>query len=130
MRGGKRKQPKRAGMERAAMSALLVSRKSFSLQRLTHDYNEIKNQPIPIPGVSAMPLDTDFYEWHGNVKAIGTSPYKGAVLHFKLVFPKDYPLSPPSVYLLNTGLSHPNVLSGGKICLDMFEKEKGKYNGW
>ena len=130
MRGGKRKMPKRAGMERAAMSALLVTNKSFSLQRLTHDYNEIKNQPIPIPGVSAVPLDDNFYEWHGNVKAIGTSPYKGAVLHFKLVFPRDYPLSPPTVYLLNTGLSHPNVLSGGKICLDMFEKEKGKYKGW
>ena len=130
MKSAKRKMPKRAGMERAAMSALLVSKKSFSLQRLQHDYNEIKNQPIPIPGVSAAPLDTDFYEWHGNVKAIGSSPYKGAVLHFKLEFPKDYPLSPPTVYLLNTGLSHPNVLSGGRICLDMFEKEKGKYKGW
>ena len=130
MRGPKRKIIKKSGMEKAAISALLVQRKSFSLQRLMHDYDEITKQTIPIQGVSALPLDDNFYEWHGNVKAIGTSPYKGAVLHFKLVFPRDYPLSPPTVYLLNTGLSHPNVLSGGKICLDMFEKEKGKYKGW
>jgi ubiquitin-protein ligase len=95
-----------------------------------HDYNEIKNQVVPIPGVSALPLDDNFYEWHGNVKAIANNAYKGAVLHFRLSFPKDYPLSPPTVYLLNTELTHPNVMSSNRICLDMFEKEKGSYKGW
>ena len=96
----RKKFTKKSGMEKAAISALLVQQKSFSLQRLTHDYNEITKQTVPIPGVSALPLDDDIYEWHGNVKAIANNPYKGAVLHFKLVFPKDYPLSPPTVYLL------------------------------
>ena len=126
----KKKMTKKSGMEKAAISALLVQKKSFSLQRLMHDYNEITKQLIPIPGVSALPLDDNFYEWHGNVKAIANNPYKGAVLHFKLVFPKDYPLSPPTVYLLNTGLHHPNVMPDRRICLDMFEKEKGSYKGW
>ena len=129
-RGGKRKIFKKSGMEKAAISALLVRNKSFSLQRLTHDYNEITKQKIPIPGVSALPLNDDLYEWHGNVKAIANNPYKGAVLHFKLVFPMDYPLSPPKVYLLNDGLLHPNVMPDRRICLDMFEKDKGGYKGW
>ena len=120
----KKKFIKKSGMEKAAITALLVQRKSFSLQRLTHDYEEITKQKIPIPGVSALPLDDDFYEWHGNVKAIANNPYKGAVLHFKLVFPKDYPLSPPTVYLLNEGLEHPNVMSDRRICVDIFEKKK------
>ena len=126
----KRNVIKKPGMEKAAISALLVQKKSFSLQRLMHDYNEITKQVVPLPGVSALPLDDDFYVWHGNVKAITNNVYKGAVLHFKLTFPKDYPLSPPTVYLLNTGLEHPNIVSGNRICLDMFEKEKGSYKGW
>ena len=95
-----------------------------------HDYNEIKNQEDPIPGVSAVPLDNNMYEWHGNVKAISDNSYKGAVLHFKILFPKDYPLSPPKVYLLNDELQHPNVMRDRRICLDMFERRKGKYRGW
>ena len=129
-RGKKRKVFKKAGMERAAISALLVRNKSFSLQRLTHDYKEIKEQKIPIPGVSAVPLDNDMYEWHGNIKATADNVYKGAVLHFKMVFPPNYPLSPPTVYLLNDSLTHPNVMPDRKICLDMFEKDKGSYKGW
>jgi len=121
---------KKPGMEKAIIRALLDKSKSFSLQRLMHDYKEIKNQKIPIPGVSAIPLDDNIYEWHGNVKAIADNPYKGAVLHFKLVFPYDYPLSPPTVYLLNNGLSHPNVMPDKRICLDMFEKKQGSYTGW
>jgi len=126
----RKKFTKKSGMEKAAISALLVQQKSFSLQRLTHDYNEITKQTVPIPGVSALPLDDDIYEWHGNVKAIANNPYKGAVLHFKLVFPKDYPLSPPTVYLLNDGLVHPNVMPDKRICIDIFEKDKGGYKGW
>ena len=47
----KKKFTKKSGMEKAAISALLVQKKSFSLQRLTHDYNEITKQVVPIPGV-------------------------------------------------------------------------------
>ena len=126
----KRNLTKKSGMEKAAISALIVQKKSFSLQRLMHDYNEITHQVVPIPGVSALPLDNDFYEWHGNVKASTNNVYKGAVLHFKLVFPRNYPLSPPTVYLLNSELKHPNVMPDRRICLDMFEKDKGNYKGW
>ena len=120
----------KAGMEKATLTALLEQNKSFSLQRLMHDYNEITKQDVPIPGVSALPLDDNMYEWHGNVKAATNNIYKGAVLHFRLSFPRNYPLSPPSVYLLNTQLKHPNVMPDRRICLDMFEKEKGSYKGW
>jgi len=126
----KRQTTNKAGMEKAAMSALLVQRKPFSLQRLMHDYKEITSQEVPIPGVSALPLDNNFYEWHGNVKAATNNVYKGAVLHFKIVFPKDYPLAPPTVYLLNTELKHPNVMPDRRICIDIFEKDKGSYKGW
>ena len=43
---------------------------------------------------------------------------------------KDYPLSPPTVYLLNSQLKHPNVMPDKRICIDIFEKDKGSYKGW
>ena len=125
-----KKQTTKRGKDIAEITALLTEKKSFSLQRLMHDYNEIKNQPVPLFGVSAIPLDDNFYEWHGNIKASADNLYKGAVLHFKFTFPKDYPLSPPKIYLLNRDFTHPNVMGDKSICLDMLVKGKEEYKGW
>ncbi len=126
----KKKKPVKSVVNKAEIAAFLVTKKSFSLQRLMHDYNEIKNQINPIGGVSACPLDDNFYEWHGNIKASTTNIYKGSVLHFKFVFQKDYPLSAPKIYLLNKDFTHPNVLPDGSICLDMLTTSTEPYKGW
>ena len=81
-------------------------RKMLLLNKMDSVAEEIKNQVIPIPGVSALPLGDNMYEWHGNIKSLVNNIYKGAVLHFRFSFPKDYPLSPPSVYLLNNNFCH------------------------
>ena len=114
----------------AEIKALLDLKKTFSLQRLMHDYKEIKDQPIPLFGVSAVPIKDNMYEWHGNIKASAENIYKGAVLHFKFIFPKDYPISPPKIYLLNREFNHPNVMPDRSICLDMLVKGKNDYKGW
>ena len=126
----KQKTVKKSGMEKALLSALLTKNKSFSLKRLIHDYNEITHQEVPIPGVSAVPLGEDLYEWHGNIKAITDNDYKGAVLHFKMSFPDNYPIDPPKIYLLNTRIIHPNVMPDRRVCIDIFEKDTGNYKGW
>ena len=125
-----KKRFKKKKINHAELEADLVKNKSLSLKRLQHDLNEIKNQIIPIPGVCASPLDTNFYEWHGNIKCLKDNAYKGAVLHLKFIFPKDYPLSPPDIYVLNPNIVHPNVLGGGRICLDILEKRKDNFIGW
>ena len=125
-----KKQTTKRGQDKAEISALLTSKKSFSLQRLMHDYKEIKNQLIPIPGVSAAPLDDDFYEWHGNIKSSTTDIYKGAVIHIRMAFPKRYPIEPPVISLMNKTLKHPNVMPDGRICLDILEKKVEKFRGW
>lgn len=124
----KKKVTQKRAQDKAEITALLTQNRSFSLQRLMHDYNEIKNQAIPLPGVSAVPLDSDFYEWHGNIKALsGNGIYKGAVLHFKLQFPKRYPIDPPTIYLLNTGFYHPNVLPPeNRICVDILKNPRNQ----
>ena len=120
----------KGGKYKAEMKALLETKKTFSLQRLMHDYKEIQNQTVPLFGVSAVPIKDTMYEWHGNIKASTKNAYNGAVLHFKFVFPKDYPISPPKIYLLNPDFTHPNVMPDKSICLDMLVKEKEDYKGW
>ena len=114
----------------AELKAALVIKKPLYLKRLEHDLNEIKNQKIPIPGVSAAPISEDFYEWHGNIKCLRDNVYKGAVLHLKFHFNIDYPISPPDVYVLNRNIVHPNIIENGKICLDILERKKNEYIGW
>ena len=112
----------------AEIKALIVKNKSLAIKRLLHDYEEIKNQVVPIPGVVVLPLANDMYTWHGNIKCLNDTIYKGAVLHFQITFPKDYPLSPPKITLLSKGtIYHPNIIGlENSICLDFLQNKNKK----
>ena len=112
----------------AEIKALIVKNKSLAIKRLLHDYEEIKNQAVPIPGVVVLPLANDMYKWHGNIKCLNDTIYKGAVLHFQITFPKDYPLSPPKITLLSKGtIYHPNIIGlENSICLDFLQNKNKK----
>lgn len=83
------------------------------------DLKEMEDSTIPLVGVSARPLSSSLYVWHGNIKAPEGSAYKGGVFHFELTFPQDYPVSPPAIHPF-THIPHPNVI-GGNICLDILD---------
>ena len=118
----------------AEIKAVLNKNKSLTIRSLLHDYEEIKNQIVPIPGVVARPLASDIHVWHGNIKCLNDNIYKGAVLHFQITFPKDYPLSPPKINLLsnNGTIVHPNIIGiDNSICLDILQKKAKKEDiGW
>jgi len=117
--------------EAAQMGALLSQNKSFAVQRLLRDYNELKNNNTVILGVSASPLENTMYEWHANIKALTSNIYKGAVLHLSITFNDSYPVKAPIVRVLNTGFTHPSVTSSNEICLDILEdKREGQWRGW
>ena len=67
--------------EAAQMGALLSQNKSFAVQRLLRDWNEIKvqTQNSPLLGVSASPLENSMYNWHGNIKALTQNVFKGNI---------------------------------------------------
>ena len=123
---------KKIGEEKALLTNLATPKKSFVLQRLMHDLEEIKNQKVPIKGISVFPLDDNFYEWHANVQGFNNNKYKNAIMHLKLIFPKDYPLSPPKVTVLNWKLYHQNVIYNNEICLDMLNNNllNSSESGW
>ena len=86
----------------AHLGALLTQKKSYSTLRLIKDQDELDRQPLPLLGVSASPINDSMYKWHANVKCIADdSPYKGAILHFELLFSEYYPKIPPKIKVLN-----------------------------
>lgn len=80
---------------------------------------ELKRQTIPLVGVSAEPLSNSLYTWHGNLRGPVGTPFEGGVFHFELVFPNNYPVSPPTIRAFTT-IPHPNVF-GTTICLDILD---------
>jgi ubiquitin-conjugating enzyme E2 C len=81
------------------------------------------------PGISAFPVDpSDMLKWRATITGPDDTPY--AKLNFKLslVFPTNYPFSPP-VVLFRTPIYHPNFDFSGRICLDILkDKWTPSYN--
>lgn len=71
---------------------------SVSVNRLQRDYMRLNQDPVPF--VSAHPLPSNLFEWHYLVRGPPDTPYHGGYYHGKLVFPKDYPFRPPSIYMI------------------------------
>jgi len=53
----------------------------------------------PVPYITAQPLPSNILEWHYVVRGPENSPYEGGLYHGKLVFPREFPFKPPSIYM-------------------------------
>jgi ubiquitin-protein ligase len=107
----------------AALLRTVVNEKlqTFSHKRLIKDFEEIEREKIPTVGVTARPLDNDFFTWHANIRGPEKTLYEGGVFHLEMKFPLSYPNHPPTIRLFNN-VPHPNVF-GNFICLDMLQQE-------
>ncbi|KAH3827039.1 ubiquitin-conjugating enzyme E2 J2-like [Dreissena polymorpha] len=66
--------------------------------RLRQDYMRIMKDPVPY--VKAVPLPSNILEWHYVVTGPENTPYEGGTYHGKLVFPREFPFKPPSIYMI------------------------------
>eukprot|EP01103_Thecamoeba_quadrilineata_P016706 TRINITY_DN5656_c0_g1_i2.p1 TRINITY_DN5656_c0_g1~~TRINITY_DN5656_c0_g1_i2.p1 ORF type:complete len:161 (-),score=19.65 TRINITY_DN5656_c0_g1_i2:52-534(-) len=79
-------------------------------------------------GISAFPQSDNFFHWVGTIKGVPDTVYDGLEYKLSLVFPPNYPITPPTVKF-DTPCFHPNVDSSGTICLDILkEKWSAVYN--
>ncbi|BFZ23441.1 hypothetical protein BsWGS_26480 [Bradybaena similaris] len=71
---------------------------STATARLKQDYMRIMKDPVPY--IQASPLPSNILEWHYIVEGPENSLYEGGIYHGKLVFPREFPFKPPSIYML------------------------------
>jgi len=74
----------------------------------------------PPSNCSAAPEDNDMYHWSGTIIGPAGSVYEGGIFSLSIEFPPNYPFKPPKVRFL-TRIYHPNIHSGGGICLDILK---------
>merc|ERR1719244_2442344 len=104
-----------------------IKRKPMAARRLRQDLLELQRDGIC--SVAALPLEKNLFEWHVNIKPVD-GVYSGVYFHLIMVFPTDYPASPP-VVKIKTPISHPNIF-GEWLCLSMIKKHTATvpYEGW
>ena len=77
-------------------SLAMVERQA--LQRLNREFALLKNANTPY--FTARPSESDMLTWHYVIYNLPPeSPYSGGQYHGKLIFPRDYPLKPPSILM-------------------------------
>lgn len=94
-------------------------------RRLTRELRAIQKNPLTNPIVHTTPLETNILEWHYVIEGHANSPFEGGFYWGKLIFPKEYPLKPPSVIMLT-----PNgrFKTERRLCLSMSDFHPESWN--
>lgn len=88
------------------------------LPRLSRELEMLKQDP-PF-GISCWP-DSDRSDLlHAQVLGLAGTPYERGLFRLEVVVPDRYPFEPPAVRFV-TPIYHPNIDSGGRICLDVLK---------
>eukprot|EP00766_Chilomastix_caulleryi_P002631 gnl/Chilomastix_caulleri/3634.p1 GENE.gnl/Chilomastix_caulleri/3634~~gnl/Chilomastix_caulleri/3634.p1 ORF type:complete len:96 (-),score=16.23 gnl/Chilomastix_caulleri/3634:98-385(-) len=70
--------------------------------------------------LKAEPNPANIYQWEAWIKGAPETPYQGGTFRLLMLFPSDYPFRPPAVKF-ETRVYHPNISSGGAICVDLLK---------
>ena len=102
-------------------------------RRLSKELAALKKEPITDPRMVVAPNESNILEMHyvieagssGAGSAADNSPYANGIYHGKLIFPKEYPLKPPSVIMITpSGRFVPNR----RLCLSMSDFHPESWN--
>ncbi|KAL1991953.1 hypothetical protein VTN49DRAFT_5261 [Thermomyces lanuginosus] len=95
----------------------MSSSASVAQKRLFHEYKNLATNPPE--GITAGPVnEDDMFHWEAVIQGPEGTPYEDGVFVAELKFPKDYPLSPPTMRFLG-GVWHPNVYPNGTVCISI-----------
>ena len=73
-------------------------------------------QKEPPPGVIAEPDESNILKWYYVIRGPTETPFEGGIYVGKLIFPSDFPMAAPSIYVLTpSGRFQINT----KICMSM-----------
>ena len=75
------------------------------------------------PDNCKLTVGSNIRSWVISIKGADNTIYAGENFKLKIVFPKDYPSKPPSVYFLKHTPKHVHVYSNGDICLNLLGRD-------
>jgi len=88
------------------------------LGRMKHELTMLKSAAMT--GISVWTVEDDLFHLEAQIVGGDDSPYKGGVFKLEIMIPDRYPFEPPHVKFL-TSIYHPNIDTGGRICLDVLK---------
>lgn len=69
--------------------------------------------------------EIDWYNWTGSIYGPKDTPFENGIIDLTIHFSDKYPIASPPHINFVTKIYHPNVGSGGDICIDIL-----KSSGW
>lgn len=90
----------------------------MAMKRLKQEYKSICKDINTFYSIS--PSEDDFLKWDFMVIGPPDTIYEGGMFSGYIVFPSNYPISPPIVYFNN--IIHPNVYDDGKVCISILHE--------
>ena len=101
------------------------------MKRIASDVSNIMKDPLESEGIYYMHDEDDIHVGRALIIGPMDSLYSHGFYLFRIIFPTDYPVSPPKViYCTNDGTTrfNPNFYRDGKVCLSILNTWKGE--GW
>ncbi|ODV61576.1 E2 ubiquitin-conjugating protein UBC7 [Ascoidea rubescens DSM 1968] len=91
--------------------------RSTAQRRLLKEYQQLSRDPPE--GIIAGPANEDnLFLWDCLLEGPPDTPYQDGVFSATLLFPKDYPLAPPTLKFFPPIL-HPNIYKDGTVCISI-----------
>jgi ubiquitin-protein ligase len=99
-----------------------------TIHRLLGDIKYVFKNPLTDNGIYYCHDEEDIMKGYAMIVGPESTPYFGGYYFFELVFPTDYPFSPPKVkYMTNDGHTrfNPNLYKCGKVCVSVLNTWSG-----
>lgn len=99
-----------------------------TINRLLKDVRYIIKNPLTDQGIHYIHDDTDMLKGYAMIIGPSDTPYFGGFYFFELIYPNDYPHSPPKVKYCTNGNDirfNPNLYKCGKVCISLLNTWRG-----
>jgi len=96
---------------------------TMATKRLRRELYNLRTRPAP--DVIATPDEANILEWSFVFRGPLETPYEGGIYLGRIVFPPEYPMRPPSIYMLTPS---GRFQTSTKICMSMTDFHPESWN--